>query len=768
MKKNLLQKSCSFSVKNPQLSFKLAVISALISYSTLNLNAATIYINRDTNWSEITGGSGLGGKPNANDIIINQHSILTIDVNNAECASLTIGGPGKYGALNFISSGFLTVSGSVTFQGNKINTFDMTNGGILKCAGIILTNSNLIWAAGLGTIELTAPNTLPSSGFTRFNNLIISGGTTILGTSITVIGNLTQNAGNITVNNGDTLAVNGTHTAGTNIVSGAGTYRLANTGVLITANLAGITTSGASGTIQTATRNFNSANYTFNGGANQVSGNALPATLATLNIQNNSGVFTFTNASTNVTTLNLAPGAKLTINVGQTVNATQLNIQSSAAGTATILNNGTFNPTQTTAQQYVDTIRNWYLSPVVASATPAGIGANPIYRWAENGTPQNWIAASSLSKGVGYILRPASVRSIFSYTGILNDGDISMPLTRTPNTAKAGFNLIGNPYPSFLNVANPINGNALLEKTIWYRTTSTTNNKLYYFETLNTASGIGTNLSGRGTVTGIVPPMQTFWVRATGNTTLNFSNANRSHAGVSPNPLRVTSATADVQQDIRLSVTNGIAMDEAILVFNENATDGLDIYDSEKWTNNNAAIPEIYTKVGNKELAINGMDLPEPVEYINLGFRTTDATVRTYTISLTETTNFEPGTQIILYDGAVPNYLNPGDSYSFISGAINDPDRFTIIIKSPGTSTSLKNNSAGNVSILTNDQGQVSVFINADIASDAKVTLYTMSGQIVKSQLISASKTNIDAPNGIYLVKVTNAGHSTSAKVVIQ
>jgi hypothetical protein len=93
----------------------------------------------------------------------------------------------------------------------------------------------------------------------------------------------------ITVSNGGILVT------GPYRVSGNGSFSLASDGVLHIGDPAGITQSGPAGSIQTATRNFSSqGHYVYNGTLAQLTGNALPETLANLTIHNASGVTSLT------------------------------------------------------------------------------------------------------------------------------------------------------------------------------------------------------------------------------------------------------------------------------------------------------------------------------------------------------------------------------------------------------------------------------------------------------------------------------------------
>jgi hypothetical protein len=138
------------------------------------------------------------------------------------------------------------------------------------------------------------------------NSVIVAGHTVAL------------NAGYV-VNAGKALVDSGTLNCGLNIVSGAGTFTLPINGTLGIGSTAGITSSGATGNIQTTTRTFaTTANYTYNGAANQAAGNGLPATIAKLVIASTGG------AANNIVTL----GGALTVTGTTTMTSGILSIAS--------------------------------------------------------------------------------------------------------------------------------------------------------------------------------------------------------------------------------------------------------------------------------------------------------------------------------------------------------------------------------------------------------------------------------------------------------
>ncbi|HSY77817.1 MAG TPA: hypothetical protein VK890_13210, partial [Bacteroidia bacterium] len=187
------------------------------------------------------------------------------------------------------------------------------------------------------------------------NVTIVNGATITLTAAITQTGTITVNSGGTltlgaTLTSNGAFALNGTLIAGTNIINGTGSFIVANnnpiTTTLETGNTAGITSSGAAGSIQnTGTRTFSlQTNYIYNGTANQVTGNGLPSTIATLTINNTGGagnnVVTLTNNNTEIQA-NPGPGT-LTLSAGifdiGTGNTVLFNNNSS--GSFGIVNNG--------------------------------------------------------------------------------------------------------------------------------------------------------------------------------------------------------------------------------------------------------------------------------------------------------------------------------------------------------------------------------------------------------------------------------------------
>lgn len=524
-----------------------------------------------------------------------------------------------------------------------------------------------------------------------------------------------------------------------------------------------ITLNQTAQTIDIRKRYVLSGNGNLGSNSNWSSG-TIPANGALITVS--SGEFTVDN-DINLANVTVNSGAKLTVNQGKSLNVGTLTLESGVNGTATVVDAGTLATTTANVKQYLTSGRNWYVSSPVtgASASVLNTGTSVVYY---NEPEARWdTETSSLQVGKGYITVNTASTGTVSFSGTLNSGEKTVALTRTAGKAKEGFNLIGNPFPSYLNAMTAINGQTNIEKTIWYRTRNGSNS--YVFDAVNTTTGVGTNNNGSGDVTGIIPPLQAFWVRvATGNSSasLTFDNSMRSHES-GTNRLKVPVSKSLEQKVLRLQVSNGINSDEAIILFNPNASNVFDDYDSPKMTNANVVIPEIYTMAGTEQVVINGLNsIPYDTE-IPLGFTT--GQTNTFTIRATQFNNFETATKIILRDKQLNIERNLTlDDYAFTSDSIATIGRFAIIFKATSETTGfdLTGNNLIWVSINANSQ----LVINGDIKGESIVTVYNAVGQkLVENELSENSKV-IQKPlqAGVYLITVNNAGKTINQKVIIK
>jgi hypothetical protein len=649
-----------------------------------------------------------------------------------------------------------TVSGAITINGN----LNLTN------ASSILAVSN----------NITLNGDMPGSGYIDGGGSYYSiycNGSSLLHLRVIGVYNLNINnpAGvilgkNLTFNN-DNGFTNLNLAAG-QLDNSAYTLSLRN-GATITRTAGSLTSAPIFGT---------TVKLVYDGSSAQTTGAEIPVAtgvLSDMTISNPVGVTLNSNAKVNGT-LTINSGKVLSVAAGKQLTATStftnsgtLNLLSTAAdGTATILTPASIGGTGgvVNVQQYLTSGRNWYVSSPVGAATTAALStATSVVSYDEvHGSSAPWVTESgSLTPMKGYISTATTTNAAITFTGTLNTGSQSIALTRTVGQTKEGFNLVGNPYPSNLTWTEAIATAANTLSTIWYRTRVAS---AYAFHTFNATGGIGSPIE----VTGVIPPMQAFWVRANaGGGTLSFDNTMRSHS-VTSNPLKARSATKVAQQLVRLQVSNGTNSDEAVIYFNANASNGYDAYDSPKMTNANTAIPEIYTMGGTEKLVINGLNSVAPNEVLPLGFTTGES--NSFTIKATQFSSFDGDTKVYLKDNLLNTELElaEGTEYSFSSDIASTSTRFSVVFKSAGIATGLDNTNGNQVALIyKNANNQITVNCKDDICSDAFVSVYNELGQKLYSKQITSSNTIIGTAfaKGVCVITVNNGGQRITKKIVL-
>lgn len=516
--------------------------------------------------------------------------------------------------------------------------------------------------------------------------------------------------------------------------------------------------------------------------SNWIASTAIPASYAnSISILSGNEV-TITNATTTAN-LSISSGAILNVSSGQTlsVNTTFTNngtlnlLSDQTVGTATILapaaigGNGTYK-----VQQYLASGRNWYISSPVSGATSNVVAASPAYplhSYDESSYTWPAITNTTTSLGVmtGFIANIAASGAITFTGGSLNNGSQSITPTRHTGVTKEGFNLVGNPYPSYVNWSAATKTN--LMTTMWYRTQNLSSS--YVFDTYNAIGNIGTNNNQSGAVTAYIPPMQAFWVRVNaGQTsgTLAFDNSMRSHKDASSNKLRAPGRANTTQQVLRLQVSNGTNSDEAIVLINPNASNDFDDYDSPKQTNAIANIPEVYTIVGSENMVINGLNRIVMDEELPLGFTTGE--LNNFTIKAIETDNFDADTRIILKDNLqnTEKDLTDGSAYIFRSDVTDSANRFSLIFRSAGITTDIdtrKNDQS--ITILCNSKNQIRINCTNEIAGQGSVSVFNAAGQKLSTWTLTGKTTilNTTFAPGVYLVTVNNTERNTTGKIII-
>ena len=536
------------------------------------------------------------------------------------------------------------------------------------------------------------------------------------------------------------------------------------------------TWTGATSTDPTVAGNWNPAAVPCSG-ANEVIPSGLTNYPAYTNLSINSG-----------TTLTVQSGAKLDISGVLTNNGT-LTIESGATlvqgASSTLAGSGTYNVKQaiTGAGSTTPTGRFWYLGSPVSLASSSvyfGNAANVVKKRDEatnawitvaSGTPENLVV------GKGYYTQAMANSTITFTGGVVNNGATSISgLTRTTGQGFEGFNLVANPYPSYLDwdaVTKTDVGN-----TMWYRTFNSTNNTMVFDTYVAGTGGIGTNLNGAG-VSNLIPPMQSFWVRvnsgsATGS--LGLTNSMRAHfTSINGSTAGLKSTSNERDLFLRMNLLQADKKDQLIVYVNETATNGFDVLDGEKMMQ--AGMPQFYTTAAGKKITINGLNSAKKQQALPITMELPTTGVHSFVIEDLEISNglvwLEDKQEEIM------QALEPGTVYEFYANSGINAERFVLHFQLIDNTTPINvynevngsaNFSGKGASVHAESAGVVVIKLPATTEGITDIQIRDAAGRLVYTGSTNTLETSVqlEQANGIYYVTLNGTSGVEVRKVFVQ
>jgi len=447
-----------------------------------------------------------------------------------------------------------------------------------------------------------------------------------------------------------------------------------------------------------------------------------------------------------------------TVNVQSTIN--KLTIESSATATGSLLDNGNLTVTNNSNVKRYISGNKWHLisSPVANALSGVfhlSTGQANIYIREYNPANNTWSFISNtstpLSVGKGYGIWADTQTNntpdpVVSFNGQFNTGSINIPLV------PGAWNIIGNPYPS------------AIDWDLVNKTPNLLNNGAAYFWKQSLAGGNGAYAMYDGTIatngaTNIIPPMQGFFVKANTNS-LTFDNTIRLHT----TQQLYNKSSNSINDMIRITASNGADYtDEAVVLFNNNATNGFDNQlDALKLFSNNTNLPEVYTLADNNSIAINRFgSYPAAIPMnVRLGVSAH------ITLTASEFDNFDSNISIKLEDmqtGIIQD-LRQNPVYSFTANIGENDNRFVLHF---AIITGISENNVVNVSIYSYDK---TIYVNTN-EKIKDISVYNMLGQLITSVAgngKSLQTVNVEHSTAYYLVKVTTDKGVRTEKVFIK
>jgi hypothetical protein len=443
--------------------------------------------------------------------------------------------------------------------------------------------------------------------------------------------------------------------------------------------------------------------------------------------------------SGNYNNVSVLPGGNLIIESGKgiTVNGTLTNNAGNAglvieSGGSLIENNGV----AATVKRDISN-STWHLISVPNHNTKASTFMDDyLQTWSES-TP-GWTditePETSLLPGIGYGLWSVSGTTESVFSGALNTGTYTIPVTKSGASASNnGANLLGNPYPCFINWAD-------LDNT-W--------SAVYYW---NGSAYVSWN-NNIGAGSQYIPPMQGFFIIAPSSGNFVLANTNKAHSV----PNYYKSASALSSNTLVLATMGESYSDKLFINFNPEASNDYDLlYDAYKILAYTPGQSELYSYNGDKKMSI---DVRPEREVIQLGFRNDQS--GTYQIGMSD---FADINVAYIEDTKTKTYhdLFTGP-YSFDYTAGESEQRLLLHF---GTTSVPDDQSILNTNIYSYQQ---TVYVNFNENINGNIYIYNLAGQLVTAKESASGSVRIGlSSTGVYMVKVVTQKETLTQKVVIR
>jgi len=351
--------------------------------------------------------------------------------------------------------------------------------------------------------------------------------------------------------------------------------------------------------------------------------------------------------------------------------------------------------------------------------------------------------------------------------GDVNNGNYSMQVTRNnPGSGKGdGWNLIGNPYPSPIDLHKLDYTGANLNKSVSiFVSTSMYNGYYGYYNAM-----IGLAISGG---TRHLSSLHGCFVQCmnTAGGTLTLTNAIRSDV-LNPKLYKNDEQTSlpYVKLSAALNYNAEGLKDEALVVFAPDASFDNDAdYDASKIMNTETAMPNVYTISNNHNLAING--LPNNFDETNevpVGFAVKTSGI--YNITASEIANMPAGIDVYLEDkalGKIQN-LNINPEYTFTTDVNSNAEgRFALIFGNVSNTGLAQSDNNSNFVAWSNGE-QLYVDIKGQQGSGI-IQLFDALGRLILNETVETNGRYIYHPNlppATYTVRYLNGNNIQNTKV---
>ncbi|WP_299251840.1 hypothetical protein [uncultured Cytophaga sp.] len=398
-----------------------------------------------------------------------------------------------------------------------------------------------------------------------------------------------------------------------------------------------------------------------------------------------------------------------------------------------------------------------YIAAPFAGVTSAQVQATtPLFvgkywkMYTKDFAKQNWTAVitttQSMPLGTGFSLSLPTAAPL-NLSGTYTHGS-TFSSEAYSNVGVEKYFMIGNPYPSTLDWDNGAG---------WTKTNI--GGSIYYLNaaTSQTASYVSGTATNGGT--GYVPAMQSFMVLCTGTGGYSSVSINNNARISLQNPSFWRVASEDIIR-IHLTGENPVLTDEAVIRFNESATNMFDFDLDATKIMNGGKYPSVYTREGSSQYSINSYARPDSAKVIPVLAKLVED--GTYTLRFENTNS---SIQYVLIDNQLGVEQPITEPYTFVGTSKDSVNRFELQLResavtNPSIPTGLQssNNTRG-MQIYSSVKGFI---LQSDrfVGEAVDIELMDVTGNSVGTignKSITSNRTfvPVDLPDGSYIVRVT-------------
>jgi PKD repeat protein len=338
----------------------------------------------------------------------------------------------------------------------------------------------------------------------------------------------------------------------------------------------------------------------------------------------------------------------------------------------------------------------------------------------------------------------------FIGSGLNNSTYVISDLDYTPASVKAGFNLVGNPYPCAVDWNSDWSSTNLSGWAVVYE------NGIF--------RGWHPTLGGyNGKTDGIIPATNGFWVRATNyGASLTIPNSERVHN----TQTFYKESHSSVFPEIKIAAECNGYSDEMAVIFHPEGTTGFDGYYDLETFENVAEAPTIFSIMPSGNFAVNVMPESYNEAIIPVGFKF--GLQEPFSLKVKSLLNFDSEYNIYLEDLASGVFVKvyPEFTSSFEHSVLNDVHRFNLHFTK--NTYGIDEKPDENISVWSYHDR---IYIRMPLDSGGRITVADLSGKIITVR--DAIKGNLEivkmtGRDGFFTVKVLSANKTTVKKVIVR